>query len=98
MGARRNRPRRDRAPLSKSTRAALFTLASAADAGFQFRAADQGKLEVLGPPGVDPAFCEPTIAAIRANGAEIQRLVRWLDREAVEGRIWSPRPGSGTRQ
>ena len=55
-------------------------------------------LEVLGPDDVDPALCEPTIAVIRQHGPEIQRLVRWLEAEAGEGRHWRPKVDRGARQ
>ena len=64
-------PRPGRPEITPATRQALFVLASAADAGFQFRAAAEGRLEILGPVGVDPAACQPVIAAIRAHGSEI---------------------------
>jgi hypothetical protein len=79
-------------------RAALFVYSGAADAGFSFRRAAPGKLEVLGPPGVAPELCKSTVATIRAHAAEILRLLRWFDAEADEGRIWAPSPGLGTRQ
>lgn len=90
--------RRDRPPFTQATRQALFIFKAAADAGFSFRAAGKGQLEILGPIGVDPAICAPVLAAIREHGSEIQRLVRWLADEADHGRIWSPRPEWGTRQ
>jgi hypothetical protein len=80
---------------TQATRTALFVLASAADAGFRFRAVGYGKLEIEGPAGVDPALCEPTIAVIRQHGPEIQRLVRWLNAEAAEGRYWKPKAAGG---
>ena len=91
-------PRPDRPQLTQATRTALFVFASAADAGFQFRAAGAGRLEVQGPPGLEPALCQPIVDAVRANGAEILRLLRWFDSEADRGRFWSPRPDSETRQ
>ena len=89
---------RTAARLSKSTQSALFVLAAASDAGFALRAAGEGQLEVLGPPGLPDDLCQPTLEAIRAHGAEIQRLLRWLNFEAAKGRIWSLRPGPETRQ
>jgi hypothetical protein len=91
-------PRPGRPQLTKATRTALLIFASAADAGFQFRAAGAGRLEVMGPPGLPDDRCQPVINAIRAHGAEILRLVRWFDAEADQGRIWSPRPEPRTRQ
>jgi hypothetical protein len=88
----------DRDSLTEATRLAFFVFAGAADAGFKFRAAGAGKLEIVGPPGLAPDLCEPVVEAIRAHGAEILRLIRWLDDEADQGRIWSPRPESATRQ
>ena len=110
MGANRRRARDNqhtrraakarygRGQFTHATRTALFVLASAADAGFRFRVAGYGKLEVLGPDDVDPALCEPTIAVIRQHGPEIQRLVRWLEAEAGEGRHWRPKVDRGARQ
>jgi hypothetical protein len=84
--------------LHPATRQALFVYASAADAGFSFRRAGKGRLEVLGPPGLPDELCQPVVDAIRAHGAEILRLIRWFDAEADQGRIWSPRPEKRTRQ
>jgi hypothetical protein len=84
--------------LTEATRSALFVLAAAADAGFSFRAAGAGRLEVRGPIGMPDELCEPTIAAVRTHGAEILRLIRWLNSEADQGRFWSPRPGPEARQ
>jgi hypothetical protein len=103
MAARRDRrarraAARRRPELAASTRQALFIFASAADAGFSFRAAGAGKLEIQGPPGLADDLCEPVVAAVRAHGGEILRLVKWLDREADAGRFWAPRPEPGTRQ
>lgn len=84
--------------LGAATREALFIFASAAGAGFSFRAAGEGKLEVRGPPGLPDDLCQPVVDAIRANGAEILRLIRWLDAEADQGRVWSPTPGPQARQ
>jgi hypothetical protein len=88
----------DRDSLTEATRSAFFILAAAADAGFQFRAAGAGKLEVLGPPGLPDDLCQPVIDAVRAHGGEILRLIRWLDAEADQGRIWSPRAEPEIRQ
>jgi hypothetical protein len=84
--------------LHPATRQALFVYASAADAGFSFRRAAAGRLEVLGPPGLPDELCQPVLAAIRAHGAEILRLVKWFDAEARRGRIWAPRAEPGARQ
>jgi hypothetical protein len=84
--------------LTEATRSAFFIFAAAADAGFSFRAAGAGQLEVLGPPGLPDDICEPVLAAIRTHGAEILRLVRWLNSEADQGRFWSPRIEPRTRQ
>jgi hypothetical protein len=84
---RRRRP----AAISESTRTALFVLGAAAASGFRFRAAGAGKLEVEGPADIAPERCEPVLDAIRANGAEIQRLLRWFDDERRHGRFWRPR-------
>jgi hypothetical protein len=84
--------------LSESTRMALFVLGAATDAGFQFRIAGQGQLEILGPQGVAPTLCEPTLAAIRSHGAEIQRLLRWFAAERRQGRYWNPPRGPRARQ
>jgi hypothetical protein len=88
----------DRDRLTEATRSAFFVLAAAADAGFSFRAAGHGKLQITGPIGVDPKLCEDTAAAIRKHGAEILRLIRWFDAEADQGRFWSSRPGPEARQ
>jgi hypothetical protein len=88
----------DRDSLTEATREAMEVLDAAGAAGFQFRAAGVGKLEVLGSPGLAPDLCESVIAAVRVHGAEILRLVRWLDAEAAQGRFWSPRPGPEARQ
>jgi hypothetical protein len=86
------------AGLSEATRAAVFILASAADAGFSFRIAGKGRLEITGPPGLADELCQPIINAIRVHGAEILRLVRWLDAEEAQGRFWPPRAGPEARQ
>ncbi len=91
-------PRPGRPELTKATRAAWFVLDAAYNAGFSFQSRGAGKLEIVGPVGVDPAACEPVIDAIRAHGAEIARLVRWFADEADHGRLWSPRPEPRTRQ
>jgi hypothetical protein len=94
-GRRRARPVRPQ--LSQATRTALFVYASAADAGFSFRAG-AGRLEVEGPPGLPDAVCQPIVKAVREHGAEILRLLRWFDREAAHGRFWSPPRGPEMRQ
>jgi hypothetical protein len=94
--ARTGRNRHPRHP--RETVRAFFVLASASAAGFSIRTAGTGKLEIVGPVGVPTDVCEPTIAAVRAHGGEILRLLRWLDDERRQGRIWSPRPGPGTPQ
>ena len=96
--ARRSAARPRRPQLSEATRTALFVYASATDAGFEFRDGGHGRLEIAGPPGVDPTDCEDTVDAIRKHGAEIQRLVRWFNDEARQGRFWMPRPEPGGRQ
>jgi hypothetical protein len=93
----RTTARPGRPQLSQATRMALFVYASAADAGFSFRAG-AGRLEVEGPPGLPDAVCQPIVKAVREHGAEILRLVKWLNSEARCGRVWSPRPGPETRQ
>ena len=90
------RPRRPQ--LTAATHRALFILGAAADAGFEFKAAGAGQLQVMGPTGVDPRLCEETITEIRKHGAEILRLIKWLDREADQGRFWTPRPEPRTPQ
>jgi hypothetical protein len=70
-------------------RTAAFVYGSAAEAGFLFRAHPSSRFQVLGPPDIDPALCENTIAAIRAHAAGIAALVRFLDSEADEGRLWA---------
>jgi hypothetical protein len=75
--------------LTEAQRSAFFIFASAADASFSFRARGATKLENLGPPGLAPDLCQPVIDAIRAHGAEILCLIRWLDAEKRRGRIWS---------
>ena len=84
--------------LTEAQRSAFFIFASAGAAGFQFRAAGAGKVEVRGPPGLADDLCQPVIDAVRTHRAEIFRLVRWLNREADQSRIWSPRPGPETRE
>ena len=86
------RARAGRPQLTAATRTAFFIFASAADAGFSFRAAGAGKLEILGPAGLPDDLCQPVVDAIRAHGAEILRLVKWFDSEADEGRTWAPKP------
>jgi hypothetical protein len=88
----------DRDSLTEAQRSAFFILTSAADAGFSFRAAGVGKLEIVGPPGLAPDLCQPVLDAVRIHGAEILRLIRWLDAEKRQGRVWSPRPGAEARQ
>jgi hypothetical protein len=90
--------RQDRPQLTKQTRTALFIFKAAADAGFQFRAAGAGQLEIMGPPGLPDDRCASLVDAIRQHGAEILRLVKWFDAEARRGRIWAPRAEPGARQ
>ena len=100
-GARRGKKRHappGRPQLTQATRSALFILGEAIAAGFELRVAGHGRLEVVGPVGVDPALCEPTVEAIRNNGAEILRLICWFAAEERQGRFWSPRLGPEARQ
>jgi hypothetical protein len=92
----RNR-RQGQPPLAESTRQALFILTSAGAAGFSFRAVGPGQLQVTGPAGLPDEACAPVLDAVRQNGSEILRLVKWFNSEAAAGRFWSPRPEPGGR-
>jgi hypothetical protein len=77
--------------LTEATRQALFVLGAATASGFRFRSPGAGKLEVQGPPGAPDDLCRPVLDAIRANGGEILRLLRFFDDERRQGRFWRPR-------
>ena len=91
-------PRPRPAGLTEQTRVALFIFTAARDAGFELRAAGAGRLQVLGPPDMDAALCQPVIEAVRRHGPEILRLIKWFNAERRQGRFWRPPPERRTPQ